>query len=330
MTLTNRTQRVREEAFRLGFDACGFSKAERLEEEERRLEEWLNQGRHGKMDWMENYFDKRIDPTKLVPGSKSVVSVMGSYYHPDHRRREVESHSHSHSPSPSPQIAKYAQGRDYHKVYKTKLKKLYHFTRELIGDLHGRVFVDSAPVLDKAWAARAGIGWIGKNSNLLNREIGSFTFIGEMIVDAEFEYSTTVTDHCGTCTRCIEACPTNAIYEPYRVDGSKCISYFTIELKEQIPDEYQEGIGDWLFGCDICQDVCPWNGEATYTRMEDLAPRESILNRDIDYWEELDIEQYNALFEGSAMRRATFEKFKMNAATVASNWKKREARSLES
>lgn len=311
MNLTERTQRVREEALRLGFDACGFAKAQRLEEEERRLEEWLNQGRHGKMGWMDNYFDKRVDPTRLVPGAKSVVSVMGSYYHPDHERlmnRNI-----------SPKIAKYAQGRDYHKVYKKKLKELYRFTEELIGDIHGRVFVDSAPVLDKAWAARAGIGWIGKNSNLLNQEVGSFTLIGEMIIDAEFVYSTQVTDHCGTCTRCIDACPTNAIYEPYRVDGSKCISYFTIELKEQIPDEHQKGIGDWLFGCDICQDVCPWNREAAYSKMEDLAPRKSILDRDINFWEELDLDQYNELFEGSAMRRAKFEKFKMNASVVSQN-----------
>lgn len=314
MNLVKRTQRVREEALRLGFDACGFAKAGRLEQEERRLEEWLNQGRHGKMDWMENYFDKRVDPTKLVHGAKSVVSVIGSYYHPDHER-QMENQN-------SPRIAKYAQGRDYHKVYKKKLKTLFQFTNDLLGNVSGRVFVDSAPVLDKAWAARAGIGWIGKNSNLLNKDIGSFTFIGEMIIDADFIYSTTATDHCGSCTRCIDACPTNAIYEPYRVDGSKCISYFTIELKEQIPDDYQDGIGDWLFGCDICQDVCPWNRDARYSQMEDLAPRDKILDHNIDFWEEMDLDQYDALFEGSAIRRAKFEKFKMNTATVARNLKK--------
>ncbi|MDZ7693800.1 MAG: tRNA epoxyqueuosine(34) reductase QueG [Balneolaceae bacterium] len=311
MNLTKRTQRVREEALRLGFDACGFAKAQRLEQEERRLEEWLNQGRHGEMSWMENYFDKRVDPTKLVPGAQSVISVVGSYYHPDHQRQMDQ--------DMSPKIAKYAQGRDYHKVYKKKLKKLFHFTEQLIGNIEGRVFVDSAPVLDKAWAARTGIGWIGKNSNLLNKDIGSFTFIGEMIIDAEFIYSTMATDHCGTCTRCIDACPTNAIYEPYRVDGSKCISYFTIELKDKMPDEYRDEVGDWLYGCDICQDVCPWNRDAKFTEMEDLAPRDKILDNDIDFWEELDLDQYNALFEGSAIRRAKFEKFKLNAATVAEN-----------
>lgn len=311
MNLIQRTQRIREEALRLGFDACGFSKAQRLEQEERRLEEWLNQGRLGQMSWMENYFDKRVDPTKLVPGAQSVVSVVGSYFHPDHQRHMEK--------EMSPQIAKYAQGRDYHKVYKKKLKKLFRFAEDLIGNIEGRVFVDSAPVLDKAWAARAGIGWIGKNSNLLNKDIGSFTFIGEMIIDAEFIYSTATTDHCGTCTRCIDACPTNAIYEPYRVDGSKCISYFTIELKDQIPDDYRDQIGDWLYGCDICQDVCPWNRDAKFSQMEDLAPRDKILDHNINFWEELDLDQYNALFEGSAIRRAKFEKFKMNAASVAAN-----------
>lgn len=311
VNLAKRTKRVREEALRLGFDACGFAKAGRLETEERRLEEWLSQGRHGTMSWMENYLDKRVDPTKLVPGSKSVVSVIGSYFHPDHKRQQRQ--------VGQPKIAKYAQGRDYHKVYKKKLKKLFAFTEELLGGLNGRVFVDSAPVLDKAWAVRAGLGWIGKNSNLLNRNIGSFCFIGEMIIDAEFLYSTQVTDHCGSCTRCIDACPTNAIHEPYRVDGSRCISYHTIELKEQIPEEYRGRLGEWMYGCDICQDVCPWNRDAKYTQMEDLHPRDKILDHDIDFWKELDNEQYDALFEGSAMRRAKFEKYKDNVAAVAEN-----------
>jgi len=310
MNLKKRTQRVREEALRLGFDACGFARAARLETEERRLAEWLNQRRHGTMSWMENYFDKRVDPTRLVPGSKSVVSVIGSYFHPDHKRQQQPG---------KPKIAKYAQGRDYHKVYKKKLKKLFSFTEELLGGLEGRVFVDSAPVLDKAWAVRAGLGWIGKNSNLLNRRIGSFFFIGEMIIDAEFLYSSQVTDHCGSCTRCIDACPTNAIYEPYRVDGSKCISYHTIELKKQIPVEYRKSLGEWMYGCDICQDVCPWNRNARPAQMEDLHPRDYLLDRDIDFWKELNQEQYDALFEGSAMRRAKFEKYKDNVAAVAAN-----------
>jgi epoxyqueuosine reductase len=311
MNLAKRTKRIHDEALRLGFDDCGFAKAGRLEVEERRLEEWLNQGRHGTMQWMENYFDKRVDPTKLVPGAKSVVSVIGSYYHPKHKRRQNQKNI--------PRIAKYAQGRDYHKVYKKKLKKLFAFTKNLLGELNGRVFVDSAPVLDKAWAQRAGLGWIGKNSNLLNKNIGSFLFIGEMIVDAAFTYSIPAADHCGTCTRCIDACPTHAIYEPHRVDGSKCISYHTIELKKQIPSEYQDAIGDWLYGCDICQDVCPWNHDPAYSQMQDLAPRPKILNHDIDFWKELDNDQYDQLFEGSAIRRAKFEKFKMNAEVVGGN-----------
>lgn len=311
MNLRERTQKVREEALRLGFNDCGFARAGRLEKEERRLREWLNQDRHGKMGWMENHFEKRVDPTRLVPGSKSVVSVIGSYFHPDHEKQMQQKNK--------PKIAKYAQGRDYHKVYKKKLKKLFAFTRDLLGGLEGRVFVDSAPVLDKAWAVRSGLGWMGKNSNILNKNIGSFFFIGEMIVDVEFNYDTPVTDHCGSCTRCIDACPTNAIYEPYRVDATKCISYLTIELKEQIPEEHRNDLGEWMFGCDICQDVCPWNRDAKYGEMEDLFPREKLQNRDVDFWEELDIKQYNELFEGSAIRRAKFEKYKDNAAAVAEN-----------
>lgn len=313
MNLQERTEKVRREALRLGFDACGFARARRLEQEERRLEEWLSQDRHGTMQWMENHFDKRVDPTRLVPGSRSVVSVLGSYYHPDHKEQMQQ--------EGVARISKYAQGRDYHKVFKKKLKQLFRFTEELLGGLEGRFFVDSAPVLDKTWAQRAGLGWIGKNSNLLNPELGSFFFIGEMIVDAEFAYSSLQTDHCGSCTRCIDACPTDAIYEPYRVDASKCISYFTIELREQIPEGYQARVGEWMYGCDICQDVCPWNRKAKFGQLEDLFPREWVVDKDIDYWKELAPEQYDALFEGSAIRRAKFEKFKKNAALVARNLK---------
>lgn len=316
MNIRERTQKVREYALRLGFNACGFAKAGRLEKEERRLREWLNQDRNGTMGWMENHFEKRVDPTKLVPGSKSVVSVIGSYFHPDHERQMEQ--------DGIPKIAKYAQGRDYHKVYKKKLKKLFAQTKELLGGLEGRVFVDSAPVLDKAWAVKSGLGWMGKNSNILNKNMGSFFFIGEMIVDAEFSYDTPVTDHCGSCTRCIDACPTNAIYEPYRVDATKCISYLTIELKDEIPEEHRDDLEGWMFGCDICQNVCPWNRDATYGEMEDLFPRKKILDHDINYWEELDIPQYDALFEGSAIRRAKFEKYKDNVAAAAESLNKRD------
>lgn len=308
MNIRERTQKVREEALRLGFNACGFAKAGRLEKEERRLREWLNQDRHGMMKWMENHFEKRVDPTRLVPGSKSVVSVIGSYFHPDYEKQQQKH---------APKIAKYARGRDYHKVYKKKLKKLFSFTGDLLGSLSGRVFVDSAPVLDKAWAVRSGLGWMGKNSNILNKNIGSFFFIGEMIVDAEFIYDTPVTDHCGSCTRCIDACPTNAIYEPYRVDANKCISYLTIELKEQIPEQYRDDLGEWMFGCDICQDVCPWNREAAPSGIDDFEPREKFLEKDLSFWEELTPDQYAELFNGTTVRRAKFPKLKDNIRAVA-------------
>jgi len=312
MNLKKRTEKVREAAHRLGFDGCGFAKAGRLEDEERRLREWLNQGRHGTMNWMENHFDKRVDPTKLVPGSKSVVSVIGSYFHPKHKHQQQQ--------TDKPKISKYAQGRDYHKTYKKKLRRLFKETEEIIGsEIDGRVFVDSAPVLDKACAIRSGLGWRGKNSNILNKDIGSFFFIGEMIVDVEFLYSTQVTDHCGSCTRCIDACPTDAIYEPYRVNANKCISYLTIELKEAIPEEQRDQIGQWMYGCDICRDVCPWNSTPAHSQMEDLKPRDKILDHDIDFWQEVDNDQYDSLFEGSAMRRAKFEKYKDNVAAVAKN-----------
>ncbi len=313
MDLIKKTEDVRQKAYDLGFDACGFARARRLEQEERRLEEWLNQGRHGNMLWMENHFDKRVDPTKLVPGAKSVVSVLASYNHPDHqehtRLEEV------------PKISKYAQSRDYHKVFKKKLYKLFKYTREIVGKVQGRVFVDSAPVLDKAWAVQAGIGWIGKNSMLLNKRLGSYFFIGEMIVDTEFRYNEVTTDHCGSCTRCIEACPTNAIYEPYRVDATKCISYFTIELKEEMPDEYKKQVGEWMFGCDICQEVCPWNRDAPYGSIEDLHPREELQNHDMEYWEELDLKEYNRITEGTPVRRAKYEKFRDNVDAVIENLK---------
>jgi epoxyqueuosine reductase len=311
MDSKNLTEAVKNYALQLGFDACGFSKAEFLETEARRLEEWLVQQRNGTMSWMENNFDKRVDPTKLVPGAKSVVSVIGSYYSPDH----------DHKSSGNPKIAKYALGRDYHKVFKKKLKDLFNYTESLVGNIEGRFFVDSAPVLDKAWAVRSGLGWMGKNSNILNKDIGSFFFIGEMILDVKFNYSTQTTDHCGTCTRCIDACPTDAIYEPYRVDSNKCISYLTIELKEQIPQELQSSLGEWMYGCDICQDVCPWNKDPSITQMADLKPRTKLLNKNIDFWNEIDNPQYDALFEGSAIRRAKFEKFKMNVGIVYNNLK---------
>lgn len=241
------TKIIKSEAKKLGFLSCGISEAGFLEKEAPRLENWLNQNRHGEMKYMENHFDKRLNPTLLVDDAKSVISLLLNYYPSEKQNGE------------SYKISKYAYGEDYHFIIKDKLKQLLQFIQTEIGEVNGRVFVDSAPVLDKAWAAKSGLGWIGKNSNLITQKTGSFYFIAELIIDLELEYDNPVTDHCGTCTACIDACPTEAIVAPYVVDGSKCISYFTIELKENIPAEMKGKFDDWMFGCDICQDICPWN-----------------------------------------------------------------------
>lgn len=240
---------IKAEAQRLGFSFCGISKATFLEEEAPRLEAWLTQNRHGEMAYMANHFDKRLDPRLLVPGAKSVISLLYNYF-PEKDLNENRDEL---------KISKYAFGEDYHHVVKAKLKDLSFFMKENIGDVQGRAFVDSAPVMDKAWAAKSGLGWIGKNSNLINKGHGSFFFIAELIIDLELPSDGPVKDHCGTCTACIDACPTDAIIEPYVVDGSKCISYFTIELKNEIPTEFHGKMDNWIFGCDVCQDVCPWN-----------------------------------------------------------------------
>lgn len=314
MNKTELTHHVRKEATRLGFEGCGFAQAGFLEDEARRLEDWLKQGKHGKMQWMENHFDKRVDPTKLVPGAKSVVSVLCSYHQPEMAQQHIADEQH-------PKISKYALGEDYHFVMKDKLYRLFEFTKELNGGLEGRVFVDSAPVMDKAWAVRSGLGWMGKNSNILNRKAGSWFFIGEMIIDAEFEYDAPTTDHCGSCTRCIDACPTEAITEPYSVDGSKCISYFTIELREEIPAEYHDKLGNWIFGCDICQDVCPWNRKAAPGSEPRLFAREPLLSNDLEYWEELDLMEFRRMFKKNPVKRTKFEGLKRNVAAIKSGRK---------
>ncbi|GAW88986.1 tRNA epoxyqueuosine(34) reductase QueG [Flavobacterium psychrophilum] len=241
------TNLIKSEAKRLGFLSCGISKAGFLEAEAPRLENWLNKQMNGQMSYMENHFDKRLNPTLLVDDAKSVISLLLNYY-----PSEIQNTN-------SYKISKYAYGQDYHFVIKEKLAALLHFIQTEIGEVSGRAFVDSAPVLDKAWAAKSGLGWIGKNSNLLTKQVGSFYFIAELIIDLDLEYDNPTTDHCGSCTACIDACPTDAIVAPYIVDGSKCISYFTIELKENIPTEMKGKFNDWAFGCDVCQDVCPWN-----------------------------------------------------------------------
>jgi epoxyqueuosine reductase len=311
------TMKVRQKARDLGFHACGFSQAQQLDKEARRLEQWLNEGRHGTMSWMERNFDKRIDPRKLVPGSKSVVSVIASYRYEEN---ELADHSATH-----PKIAKYARGRDYHKTFKGMLKKLFNYTKEINGGISGRFFVDSAPVMDKAWVERSGLGWMGKNGNMLNKELGSWFLIGEMIIDVPFVYDAPVSDHCGSCTRCIDACPTNAIYEPYKIDSEKCISYLTIELKEKIPDDIKQNLGEWAFGCDICQDVCPWNRKAEYSSIADLKPRPQIISPPDDKsWSSIDQELFDDLFEGSAVRRATHQWFTRNAEIAEENIRERD------
>ena len=289
------TNLIKTEAKRLGFLSCGISKAEFLETEAPRLEKWLNKNMHGEMQYMENHFDKRLDPTKLVESSKSVVSLLLNYF-PSETQKDIT----------APKISKYAYGTDYHFVIKDKLKQLLHFIQDEIGDVHGRAFVDSAPVLDKAWAAKSGLGWIGKHSNLLTQQVGSFYFIAELIIDLELDYDKPVTDHCGTCTACIDVCPTQAITEPYVVDGSKCISYFTIELKENIPTEFKGQLDNWMFGCDVCQDVCPWNRFSKAHNEPLFNPHPELLEMTKKDWEEITEDTFKKVFKKSAVKRTKF------------------------
>ncbi len=288
------TAMIKSEAKRLGFLSCGISKAEFLEEEAPRLESWLNKNMHGEMGYMENHFDKRLDPRLLVDGAKSVISLLLNYY-PQQSQNED-----------SYKLSKYAYGQDYHHVIKAKLKTLQEFITQEIGDVNGRAFVDSAPVLDKAWAAKSGLGWIGKHSNLLTQQVGSFYFIAELIVDLDLEYDSRVTDHCGTCTACLDACPTQAIIEPYVVDGSKCISYLTIELKNQIPSDFKGKMDDWMFGCDVCQDVCPWNRFSKSHNEPLFNPHPDLLSMTKKDWEEITEDVFKKVFQKSAVKRTKY------------------------
>ena len=297
---------IKTKAKELGFDFCGISKADFLEEEAPRLEAWLNKNYHGKMAYMANHFDKRLDPRKLVDGAKSVITVILNYYPPQTLPADTADYK----------LSKYAYGTDYHFVLKDKLYALMETISEEIGEVNGRVFVDSAPVMDKAWAKKSGVGWVGKHTNLINREIGSFFFIAEIICDLELQPDGAIKDYCGTCTRCIDACPTDAIVEPYVVDGSKCISYFTIELKEAIPQEVQGKLENWVFGCDICQDVCPWNSFARphNTPAFSLHPQlEEFTNKD---WEEITEEVFQEIFRRSAVKRTKLEGLRRNISFV--------------
>ena len=286
---------IKSEAKRLGFLSCGISKSGFLEKEAPRLEKWLNQNRQGQMSYMENHFDKRLNPNLLVDDAKSVISLLLNYYPAE---TQIDG---------TYKISKYAYGQDYHYVIKEKLKELLHAIQENIGDVSGRAFVDSAPVMDKAWAAKSGLGWMGKNTNLITKNVGSFYFVAELIVDLELDYDYATTDHCGTCTACIEACPTDAIVEPYVVDGSKCISYFTIELKENIPTTLQGKFDDWIFGCDICQDVCPWNRFSKPHNQPLFNSNPDLLTMTKGDWEEITVDTFRAVFKDSAVKRTKFE-----------------------
>lgn len=306
MITQNYTQIIKAEALRLGFLSCGISKAEFLEKEAPRLENWLNKNKNGKMQYMENHFDKRLDPTLLVEESKSVISLLYNYF--PQEKQDVGTYK----------ISKYAFGVDYHLVVKNKLKELFQFIQDEIGEVNGRVFVDSAPILEKAWAAKSGLGWLGKNSNLITKSVGSFYFIAEIILDLKLEYDNPVTDHCGTCTACIDACPTKAITEPYQVDGSKCISYFTIELKENIPTEFKNKMDDWIFGCDVCQDVCPWNKFSKSHKEPLFNPKKEILNYSKKDWEEITEEIFKEIFKDSPLKRTKYDGLKRNIDFVKS------------
>lgn len=298
-SLSQNTAIIKSTAKELGFLSCGISKADFLEEEASRLEQWLKAGKHGNMVYMENHFDKRLDPRLLVPGGKSVVSILLNYYTEEQQAKGA------------PKISKYAYGKDYHLVIKDKLKQLFQKIQEEIGEVNGRVFVDSAPVMDKAWAVRSGLGWMGKNTNLINQKVGSFFFIAELIIDLELEYDTPVTDHCGTCTACIDACPTEAL-TPYNIDASKCISYLTIELKDQIPNEFQNKMDNWAFGCDVCQDVCPWN-RFSKTHNEPLFdPKPELMDYNQKDWEELTETTFETIFKNSAVKRTRYQGLKRN------------------
>ena len=302
----NYSQLIKQKAEKFGFQSCGISKAEFLEEEAPRLEAWLNKGYHGEMQYMENHFDKRLDPALLVDGAKSVISLSYNYF-PKVKIDEINNFK----------ISKYAYGEDYHEVIKDILKNMVAELQEEIGEFGFRVFVDSAPVLEKAWARKSGLGWVGKNANLITKKHGSFYFLAEIICDLELEYDLAVTDHCGSCRACIDACPTQAIVSDRIVDGSKCISYATIELKNQIPDYFNGKMDDWMFGCDVCQDVCPWNRFSAPTLQEKFAPNFQKLNFRKNEWKELSQELFSEIFKKSAVKRTKFSGLMRNISFLS-------------
>jgi len=302
MQLSDRSAFIKEKASVLGFLLCGITKAELMIEEAKNLEKWLSQNYHGDMSYMTNHFDKRVDPTVLVPGCKSVISLAYNYFSPVKQADED-----------APKLSMYAYGKDYHKVVRKKLNLLFENIKAEFGNVNGRVFVDSAPVLERDWAKRSGIGWIGKNTLLIHPQKGSFFFLAEIILDLDLAYDSPMSDYCGTCTRCIEACPTDAIdAQGYVMDGSKCISYLTIEHKEDIPSEFQGKMDNWMFGCDICQQVCPWNRFAQPHEETEFIPKEDLLNMKKEDWQNMTQSTFDALFEGSAVKRTKYEGLSRN------------------
>jgi epoxyqueuosine reductase len=299
--VSKNTAIVKQEAALLGFDFCGISNAGFLEAEAAQLESWLNQNYHGKMAYMANHFDKRLDPRKLVPGAKSVISLMINYF-----PNQTQVHSDA------PKISKYAYGQDYHDVIRNKLNKYIEKLRALIGDIDGRAFVDSAPVMDKAWAKKSGMGWMGKNTNIINKSNGSFFFIAELITDLELTPDVAIKDYCGTCTKCIDACPTDALFTPYKIDATKCISYLTIELKDEIPTQFGGKFENWAFGCDICQDVCPWNRFSKTHQHPELSANKDLMEMTKQDWLEITEEVFKKVFNKSAVKRSKYEGLKRN------------------
>lgn len=303
-TIQNTTLRIKRKALELGFSAVGISKVDFLKKESQLLKKWLENGYHGEMQYMENHFEKRTNPGILVEGAKSVISVLYNYFPKDQQRKDTY------------QISKYAYGKDYHYVLKEKLHQLHDFINNEIHETNGRAFVDSAPVMDKVWAAKSGLGWIGKNTNLISKKLGSFVFIGELIIDLELDVDAPVKDYCGNCKQCIDACPTNAL-TPYQLDARKCISYLTIEKKGEIPNEFKGKWNDWIFGCDICQDVCPWNNKAMPHSESQFKITDELKNLEKEKWENLDQSTFKKTFKNSPIQRTRFEGLKRNIEFIA-------------
>jgi len=302
----NKSEIIKSLSQELGFSSCGISKARFLKEEEKKFEQWLNNGYQSGMSYLEKNFDKRLDPTKLVPGAKSVISLSYNYYPPEKLEK-----------SNNFIISKYAYGKDYHQVIKKKLRKLFSKIKEKFGNIEGRVFVDSAPVHERAWAKLSGLGWIGKNSLLINKKMGSYFFLAEIICDLKLEYDNEVSDHCGKCTKCIDACPTDAIREAKVIDANKCISYLTIENKEKIPSEFNKKLKDFIFGCDICQDVCPWNRFSRAHNEIEFYPKDELKKLRKKEWKELTKETFDIIFKGSAVKRTSFDGLKRNIVSAS-------------